>query len=95
MDRTIPINEAGAEAILKGVEDTAVQTLLRAVVATARMEFIRRTDQSEKEWQAQLPAAPFDMEFFARVLAKALAQPETVRRILDGASIAEVSGWDV
>ncbi len=95
MDRSRPINEEGADAVIASTRDAAVQNLLRIAIASARVEFMRRTDQSEVEWKQQLPGAPFDMEFFARVLAKAFAQPALVKRILDGASVAEASGWDV
>lgn len=95
MDRAIPINEDGAEAVVSSVVDASLRNLLLLFLANARMQFMRRSDQSEEEWLAQLPTTPFDMEFFARVLSKSLARPDIIRRIMDGASIAEASGWDV
>lgn len=93
MDLAKPLNEDGAEVVIASVPNPAVGNLVRMIVAAARMELLREAGQSEAEWRARLPASPVDMEFLSRIVARALARPEVVQRILDGASIAEATGW--
>lgn len=94
MDQKLPINEEKVEDVISAVKSTAAQNLLKVAVARARMEFMRTPEQTEREWQAQLPAAPFDMEFFAKVLAKVFQNEEIIIKILNGASISTASGWN-
>jgi len=95
MNRNAPINEELAATIIDSVQDPVVQNLLRLGIAAARMGFVRWEGQSMQDWEQGLPAAPFDMEFFARALARAFAHPDVIRRILDGETIAQASGWDL
>ncbi|MCA9590945.1 MAG: hypothetical protein KC657_36860 [Myxococcales bacterium] len=59
------------------------------------MRFMRPQGMSEAQWQMQLPVSPFDMEFFASVVTKALSRRDVLERILAGESLAQATGWDV
>ena len=88
-------NEAGADEILSQIPDPNVQNVARMMFAELRMRFLRLEGESDADYAARLPAHPFDAEFFVRVVAATLREPGRVRAVLDGASIAEATGWDV
>lgn len=95
MHRTAPINEDGVDEVLAVIDSPIAKNLIRVAVAAARMQFIVKDGQTEESWAAQLPAADFDMGFFARVVAQAFRNEELVRALLNGSSITEASGWDI
>jgi hypothetical protein len=47
----------------------------------------------DAEWEDRLPAAPFDRDFFVRVLDVALGNRDVTTRILAGESPDEATGW--
>lgn len=94
MNRNTPEKEQEAAELVSSVTSKPLQNLLNMAIGQARLELIRGVDQEQQEWERGLPVAPFDMEFFVRVLIKAFRSEETVRQILDGKSIGEVTGWD-
>ena len=95
MDRTVPLNEAGVDAVLAAIESPGRRNLVRMAVAVARMKLIRWDGQSDDEWESGLPEMPFDMGFLARAVSDAFKDEAVVRGILDGASIEQATGWDV
>lgn len=90
-----PLGEEGAAQILDSLDDPVVRELVRLCLAEARMRFMRPQGMSEAQWQMQLPVSPFDMEFFASVVTKALSRRDVLERILAGESLAQATGWDV
>lgn len=94
-DRRRPFREEGAEQVLSSVEDEVTKNLMKMGFAVARMRYIRWKDMTDAEWEARLPAAPFDMEFFASVLKDVFSEREVLERVLRGESIASATGWDV
>lgn len=94
MDRRVPQKEEEAAAAIASVDSKPIQNLIRMAIGQARLELVRGLEQSEDDWARSLPVAPFDMEFLVRVLKKAFRDEQTVRQILDGASIAEATGWE-
>ncbi len=77
------------QRVLDGIEDPIVRHLVDIAIAAAMVEVGRVGDDK------LLPAAPFDLAFFAHVVAKAFRRTDIVRKVLDGATPAEASGWDV
>jgi hypothetical protein len=88
------LREDGAEKILAGVDDPVTKNLMRLCVAEARMRLVRWKDLSDAEWEAQLPIAPFDFEFFISVLKHVFSKRETLERVLRGESLDYATGWD-
>ena len=80
---------------MSAVENPATRTLLRMAIAQARMQFMRSAEQTEEDWERQLPIAPFDMHFFAKVLAKVFEREDVLRKILDGQPLEEATGWNI
>lgn len=91
----IPLGEEGAERVVASIEDPVVKNLVRVSVAEARMRFMRSPTETEEEWVSRLPAAPFDMEFFASVLTKVFSRRQIIERLMQGESIEQASDWDV
>lgn len=91
----IPFNEAGAERVVSNIDAPILKNAVQFSLAKARMRFIREAGEDEYAWRTQLPAAPFDMGFFASVLKEVFSRPEVVERILRGESIEQATGWDV
>lgn len=94
-DSKSPARDEGAYRVAQDVSDEVVRNLILLGIASARMRFVRPKDMSVVEWSQRLPAAEFDMEFFARILAAMFERPEIIRAILDGKSLQEATGWDV
>jgi len=90
-----PIREEDAEAMLASVDDPITGELIRLCVAAARMRFMRLKDSTDAEWEARLPSAPFDMEFFVSVLQEVFSRREVLERVLRGESVASATGWDI
>jgi hypothetical protein len=90
----IPLNEEGAERVLAEIESKVVRNLVRMALAQARLAFIHTDGKDKSEWEASLPRSPLDTEFFVRTLAEAFRNEETVRRVLNGESIEEATGWN-
>lgn len=95
MNRKVPANEDEAVKAISAVEKPATRALLRMALAQARMQFMRSAQQTEEEWESQLPVAPFDMHFFVKVLTKVFDQDDALRKVLDGQSLEEATGWNV
>jgi hypothetical protein len=95
MERKFPINEEGVDVVLASLRSPVTKNLVRLAVATARMQFIRKDGQIAEDWLGHLPVSEFDMGFFARVVAEAFRNEDTLRAILNGSSLEEASGWDV
>jgi hypothetical protein len=95
MDDTILINEAKAHKLADALSDPVARNLVLFGIAEARMRVIRRTGQGEAQWRESLPQKPFDMEFYANVLAGMFSKGEILKGVLEGRSLAEASGWDV
>lgn len=93
MNSMLLVNESEVEAVLSAAPTEIVRNLARMGVAVARMRYARRKDQTEAEWRAGLPAAPFDMRFYASVLVSLFSQTKTIENVLQGQSIADASGW--
>ncbi|WP_394834480.1 hypothetical protein LVJ94_49100 [Pendulispora rubella] len=94
-DVILPPNEEGAKRVLASIDDPVVRNIVQLCVTEARMRFIRGEAMSDDEWEAQLPAAPFDMEFFASVVSKVFSRRSVIDGIMRGESIARATGWDV
>lgn len=95
MDDDILINETKAHEITKTIADPVTRNLVTFAIAEARMRAIQRVDQGEADWRSGLPEQPFDMQFFASVMASLFAKTDIVKAVLDGQSLAAASGWDV
>ena len=95
MDDEILINEAKASETAKRIADPVTRNMVMFAIAEARMRAMRRVGQAESDWRAGLPETPFDMEFFASVVAELFAKTDIVRAVLNGESLAAASGWDV
>ncbi len=91
----ILIHEAEARKRMDALDDRIAKELIRYCIGTARLSCARSKGTTEQEWRAGLPTAPFDMDFFARVLARVFTRRDTVERILAGESVAAATGWDV
>jgi len=89
------MNEESAAAALDAINEPVVRNLVELAVAQVRMQFMREAGQTEDEWDSRLPNAPFDMHFFVKVLSQVFAREATIRRILDGQTVAQATGWDV
>ena len=94
MDRKIPANEEAAARAIDAMENPITQTLLRFALARARMQFMRSPDQTAEDWESRLPVAPFDMHFLVKVLSSVFEQEDVLRRVLDGQSLEEATGWN-
>ena len=94
MEDAILINEDAAHRIVKSIPDDITRNLVMFAVGEVRMRAVRRTGQSEEEWRSGLPQQPFDMQFFATVVASMLSQTDVLRAVLDGKSLAQAAGWD-
>lgn len=95
MDTAHPVNEAQVDMVLADIASPVTRNLVQMAVAAARMKFMRSMDQSEEDWENELPATPFDMGFFAKVVADAFKNETVVRSVVAGASIQNATGWDV
>jgi hypothetical protein len=93
-DRRSPLREDGAERIMAAVTDPITRNLMTIALAAARMRFMRAANLSQAEWEARLPLAPFDLEFFASVLEQVFSKHEIIERVLRGESVPSASGWD-
>ena len=91
----VPLREEEAERVIASIVDPVQERLVRVAVAEARRRFMRPTDMLELEWRKQLPAAPFDMEFFASIMKDLFSNRELIDRLLRGESIEAATGWDV
>jgi hypothetical protein len=95
MDRKVPLNEEEATVVLSSMKDPVARELVRLVVARVRMQFMPRHGESVEERERRMPAAPFDMHFMVQTLVSVFSQHETIRKVLDGQTLAEATGWDV
>lgn len=95
MDDAILINEAKAHAFAQSLPDTTTRNLVLFGIAEARMRAIRQSGQQESDWQIGLPRDPFDMEFYASVLAGMFSKRDILKGVLDGQDLAAASGWDI
>jgi hypothetical protein len=75
--------------VLDEITDPVVRHLVDMAIAAAVVEVAQVGDDKV------LPAAPFDLVFFARVVATAFRRTDIVRKVLDGQTPAEASGWDM
>ena len=94
-DRVLTINDSEADAVVRSIVDPTVRNLVLLAVGTARTRLARRVEQSESLWEAGLPQQPFDMKFFASTLLTTFSDTDVLTRIINGASVAEATGWDV
>lgn len=94
-DRRRPLREEGAEHVLSSVDDAVTKNLMTMGLGIARMRYVRWNEMTDAELEARLPAAPFDMEFFAYVLRDLFSDREVLERVLAGESIASATGWDI
>jgi hypothetical protein len=76
------------------IDDPIVRNLVALVLARTRLRFLKVDNMSDEQWRENLPSAPFDMKFLALSLAEIFAKPDLIRRVLDGQSLAQASGWD-
>jgi hypothetical protein len=94
MNDDILVNEAVAFSTAEQLADPVTRNLVLLAIAEARMRVIRRVGQNDDDWRAGLPEQPFDMQFFAHVLASMFAKADIIKAVLNGESLAEASGWD-
>ena len=88
------LNEDAAYRFAQSITDDVVRNLVQLGIAKARMRFIRPTKQTEHAWRLGLPTEPFDMLFYATVLASVFERPQVIRSVLAGKSLEEAAGWD-
>ena len=79
----------------RGLKRTLNATnLVMLGIAEVRLRLSRPAGKPEAEWQANLPEAPMDMRFYAKVLRSMFSKTEIVQAVLGGQSLAQASGWD-
>ncbi|HEX5661252.1 MAG TPA: hypothetical protein VFX59_28880 [Polyangiales bacterium] len=84
-DLSVPINEDRAGEFLDTITDPVVRNLVGMAFANVRLEL----------GTGNLPDAPFDVNYFVRLVHMTLKRTDVVRAILDGQSIAAATGWDI
>lgn len=94
-DRPVSLNETEARALASAIVDPVARNLVNFTLATVRARFLKYADESATERESRLPAAPFDMAFLVHALVDTFKNPDVLRRMLDGQTIAEATGWDV
>jgi hypothetical protein len=94
MERTLLINEDKAANALARLDDPIVRNLITLVTTKVLIKHIRSTDEPKEVWEQRLPDAPFDLNFMVEVLAEVFSRKHLIRGVLDGGSLAEVTGWD-
>lgn len=82
-------NTKDVQRVLAAIQDPVVRHLVDIAIAAAVVEVGRTGDDKV------MPAAPFDLVFFAHVVATAFRRTDIVRGVLDGQTPAQASGWDV
>jgi hypothetical protein len=88
------LNYDKVEAILREAPNDIVRNLASVGVSVALIRFGKPVGQSDTDYEARLPAAPFDMAFYATVLIAMFRHTDAIKGILDGQSIAQASGWE-
>lgn len=77
------------QRVVDAITDPVVRNLVNIAIAAALIEVAQEGDVKV------LPAAPFDLVFFAHVVGRAFLRTDIIRNVLDGQSPAEASGWDL
>jgi len=94
-EQTLALNEDAGYRFAQSITDDVVRNLVLLGIAKARMRFIRQAEQTDSAWRTGLPAAPFDMLFYAKLLASVFERPEVIRSVLAGKTVEQAAGWDI
>jgi len=86
------LNDEAAERVRLAVEDARERNLVTAALNEARRLLVEAETDATRT-QAP-PCSPFDMEFFATIMAEYFWLLPMVERIVAGQSAAQASGWD-
>jgi hypothetical protein len=79
-----PLNIEGAAAVERAIERASTRLLVRSALARAVLPHLRAEGASEAEWLAELPAAPFDLGFYAEVVRGFFERTEWLAAVLRG-----------
>ena len=79
-----PPNIEGAAAVERAIEHESTRLLVRWALARAMLPHVRAEGASEAEWLAELPAAPFDLGFYAEAVRGFFEQTEWLAAVLRG-----------
>lgn len=88
------VNQEAALHALDKVEDRVLRNLLEMGLGAARVRLAKRTEESQEEFDARRPAAPFDLAFFVDVLNCMYEDRMVVQKVLAGLTVAQASGWE-
>lgn len=91
------INDDGAERVRCAISDRICRNLVTAALNEARKQLVAIEATAETTIDAEplaSPCKPFDMEFFATIMADYLSLVSILDALLEGQSIARASGWD-
>jgi hypothetical protein len=94
MDRRFPFNWDAAKAAFESITDPVTRNLVQIGLAQAQLKYIMRGEETEADVQRRLPILAFDLRFFVDIMVGVCSQHDAIRKILDGASVAEATGWD-
>ena len=89
----LPINETEAMRIVDAIPPGPVHELVLLGLAEARQRYARPKSIAEAAWRPNLPAAPFDMAFYASVLVAMFEKTRLIRAVLDGSKLDDAAGW--
>jgi hypothetical protein len=87
------VNEELASAAIAATEDVVVRDLLKLGYAATVLRVARLEGETDDEWSARVPQAPIDMNFLVEVLRATFSQKDVLKKVLEGHSIADASGW--
>lgn len=88
------LNAKEATEVINSLPDPVTRNLVRVAYSHLGLRLAMHAGMSQAEWEARLPAAPFDLKYFVEVLAVFFAKKDLLTALLSGESIAKASGWD-
>jgi len=95
MARAPLINEDKASDTLSLINAPFVKNLVNVVIARIYLRYIQPPSELLEHRENRLADAPFDMDFMVSILIEIFSRKEMIRGLLDGRTIADVTGWDV
>ncbi len=83
-DRSIPLNRDSAYNTMISTPDPITRRLMNFALAQATICFLRPEGQGDDEYYKKLPAEPFDMMFFAKIMQNIFSNQRLLKDILNG-----------
>ena len=83
-DRSVPLNRDLAYNAVISTSDPITRALMNFALAQATLCFLRLDGQSIEEYYNNLPAEPFDMMFFTKIMQKIFSHKRLLQDILNG-----------